>query len=58
MTTIAVPSKLPQLHAYVDPELKEEVEKLAKRRRRTVSSLIAYLLQLEVEKAKKEGEIQ
>jgi len=58
MTVANVPSKLPQLHAYVDPELKQDVVKLAKRRCRTVSSLIAYLLQMEVEKAKDEGELK
>jgi hypothetical protein len=57
MNTAEVPSKLPQLHAYVDSQLKKDIERLAKRRRRTVSSLLAYLAQLEVEKAKETGEL-
>ncbi|MFM6207889.1 DUF6364 family protein [Planktothrix sp.] len=58
MTTITVPSNKPKLQVYLDDQLLEEGKRLADKRQRSLSSLIRRLLQLEVEKAKKEGEIQ
>ncbi|MBD2485660.1 hypothetical protein [Planktothrix sp. FACHB-1365] len=58
MTVQTVPSKLPRVNVYIDPDLKEKGEKLAKKRFRSLSNLLAWLLIQEVEKAEKDGEIE
>ncbi|MFM6395580.1 DUF6364 family protein [Planktothrix sp.] len=58
MTATTVPSNKPKLQVYLDDQLLEEGKRLADKRQRSLSSLIRRLLQLEIEKAKKEGEIQ
>ena len=57
MTSQTVPSKLPRVNVYIDPNLKERGEKLAKKRFRSLSNLLAWLLIQEVEKAEKNGEL-
>ncbi len=47
-----VASKLPRMIVYIEPELKAAAEKLAKKQRRSVSSLVCLLL----EQAVREGE--
>lgn len=53
----SVTSKLPRVVVYLEPQLKADAEKLAKRRRRSVSNLITVLLQEEVEEARRQGEL-
>ncbi|MGE5660241.1 MAG: ribbon-helix-helix domain-containing protein [Actinomycetota bacterium] len=43
--TVAVPSQLPRIQVYLEPELKERAEKLAKKQRRSLSALICVLLE-------------
>ncbi len=45
-------SKLPRIIVYIEPELKSRVERLARRRKRSLSNLINFLL----EKAVNESE--
>lgn len=42
-------SDLPRVVVYIEPELLEKVKKMAKKERRSVSSLIVYLLENEVQ---------
>lgn len=54
----SVPSNLPRLTLYFDPpELKEELERLAKAESRTMSGQIMALIKEAVKKAKEEGRI-
>lgn len=43
--TATVPSSLPRIQVYLEPELKERAEKLAKKQRRSLSALICILLE-------------
>ncbi|NEQ51016.1 MAG: hypothetical protein F6K11_12930 [Leptolyngbya sp. SIO3F4] len=45
-----------KVSAYLEPDLKEDAEALAKARRMSLSTLIAVLLDREVKEAKKQGE--
>ncbi len=45
VTTDLVASKLPRVVVYMEPELKAAGEKLAKKQRRSLSSLICVLLE-------------
>lgn len=56
--TTALPTDKPKVQVYLDEEMKIDGEKLAKRRQRSLSSLIRYLLQEEIERAKANGEIE
>jgi len=58
MTAQTLPSKLPRVNVYIDPSLKEKGEKLAKKRFRSLSNLLAWLLIQEVERAEKDGELE
>ncbi|HAN72891.1 MAG TPA: hypothetical protein DDZ60_10830 [Planktothrix sp. UBA10369] len=58
MIAQTVPSKLPRVNVYIDPNLKDKGEKLAKKRFRSLSNLLAWLLIQEVERAEKDGEIE
>ena len=57
MNSQTVPSKLPRVNVYIEEELKRKGEKLAKKRLRSLSNLLVWLLQQEVESAEKTGEI-
>lgn len=46
-----------RISAYVSDALKEKAEALARREGRSLSSLLAYLLQEAVDQAEKEGRI-
>jgi len=46
-----------KVFAYVEPELKEKLERLAERRNRSVSNLLETLIREEIEQAEKEKEI-
>lgn len=50
---ILVASKLPRMIVYIEPELKEAAEALAKKQRRSVSSLVCLLLEEAVQKSAK-----
>lgn len=52
MTRTAVASKLPRMIVYIEPELKTKAEELAKKQRRSLSSLVCVLLE---EALQKEG---
>ncbi|WP_322744822.1 ribbon-helix-helix domain-containing protein [[Phormidium] sp. LEGE 05292] len=51
-----VPSKLPKVTFYLPEQLRRDLEKLAKIRRRSMSNLIVVLLENEVKQAKDSGE--
>lgn len=46
-----------KVFAYVEPELKEKLERLAERRNRSVSNLLETLIREEIEQAEKTKEI-
>lgn len=46
-------SKLPRIIVYIEPVLKERVERLAHRRKRSLSNLINVLLEKAVNEAEK-----
>lgn len=47
-----------KVFAYIDPDLKKQLEDLAEKRNRSVSNLIETLVMEEVERAKSNGELQ
>ncbi|KKD35749.1 hypothetical protein [Limnoraphis robusta] len=57
MNSQTVPSKLPRVNVYIEEGLKRKGEKLAKKRLRSLSNLLVWLLQQEIESAEKTGEI-
>ena len=56
--TALVPSNKPKLQVYLDENLLKEGKRLAEKRQRSLSSLVRRLLQLEIEKALKNGELK
>jgi hypothetical protein len=52
-----VGTKLPRVGAYISPQLKANLEKLAKKEQRTLSNFIAVVLQRVIDEAKQKGEI-
>lgn len=61
-TAGSVASNLPRINVYIEPELKEAAENLAKKQRRSLSALVCILLEeaitKEVEKTFAETETQ
>lgn len=55
MTSVTTDKK--RVSLYVDEEVKEKLERLAKARKRSLSNLIEVSMTEIVEKAEKEGEI-
>lgn len=53
----SVPTRLPRVVFYLSEDLKQDLEKLANARRRSVSNLLLVLAEEAVKKAKAEGEI-
>jgi hypothetical protein len=53
-----VGTKLPRVGAYISPQLKTDLEKLAKKEQRTLSNFIAVALQRVIDEAKQKGEIE
>lgn len=51
-----VPSKLPKLAFHLPEQLRDDIEKLAKIRRRSVSNLVLVAMEKEVKQAKETGE--
>lgn len=58
LNTTRVATKLPRVVFHVPEELKERLEQLANKRRRSVSNLVRTLVEEAIEKAEKKGEIQ
>lgn len=56
--TTAVPSKLPKVVVYLPPELKADLEALAKKELRPVSNMVAALIQEAIDQAKKQGKLK
>lgn len=50
------PAQTPKIIAYMEPELKAAAEKLAKKQRRSVSSLVCLLLEEAVKQEQQEAE--
>ena len=53
----SVGTKLPRVGAYISPQLKTDLERLAKKEQRTLSNFIAVALQRVIDEAKQKGEI-
>ena len=53
-----VPTNKAKVFAYIEPELKEQLERLAERRNRSISNLLETLIREEVEQAKDNGELK
>jgi predicted DNA-binding protein len=53
-----VATKLPRVVFHIPEELKERLEQLANKRRRSVSNLVRTLVEEAIEKAEKRGELQ
>jgi hypothetical protein len=52
-----LPSKLPRVAVYLDPEIKKDLETLAKLDKRSVSNLIYAWVTDNIEAAKREGKL-
>jgi predicted transcriptional regulator len=53
--TVATDKK--KLSFYLEEELRKDVERLARKRSRSISNLVEVLLRREVERAKESGEL-
>lgn len=51
------PSKLPKVIVYLDFGVKEDLERLANKEKRSLSNMVAVIVQEAIEKAKAEGKI-
>lgn len=49
-TAGSVASNLPRINVYIEPELKEAAENLAKKQRRSLSALVCVLLEEAIKK--------
>ena len=49
-TAGSVASNLPRINVYIEPELKEAAENLAKKQRRSLSALVCILLEEAIKK--------
>ncbi len=56
-TTNVMPTKLPKVSVYIEPELKRELEILATVERRSVSQMALYLIEQGIKQAKEQGKI-
>lgn len=52
-----VPTNKAKVFAYIEPELKEKLERLAERRNRSISNLLETLIREEIEQAEEKGEL-
>lgn len=53
----AVTGDKPKVVVYIEPELKKATEELAKKQRRSVSSLVCILLERAIKEARESGEL-
>jgi uncharacterized protein (DUF1778 family) len=58
MTAAAMPTKRPRMNLVVPEDLKQDLERLAKLERRSVSNLIVYAAQRLVDEAIAEGKLE
>lgn len=56
MNTFVATSKA-KLFAYLDPELKDDLERLADARNRSLSNLVETLVREEIDRARQSGEL-
>lgn len=54
--TLATDKK--KISSYLDPDLKESADRLAKNRGMSLSTLVAFLLSKEVREARQSGELE
>lgn len=52
-----LPAKLPKVIVYLDPSLKSDLERLADKEKRSLSNMVAVMIQEAIDKAKSEGKI-
>ena len=57
LTVKPLPSKLPRVAVYLDPDVKKDLETLAKLDKRSVSNLIYAWVIDNIEAAKREGKL-
>lgn len=57
-TTSSMPSDKPRVTIYLDDELKDDLEKLARAKDRPVSNFVLVLIKEAIAKAKADGVIQ
>jgi predicted DNA-binding protein len=58
MTATVISEAKKRMSIYLTPSLKEDLEKLAASKSRTISNMVEVLVRDAVEKAKKQGEIE
>ena len=54
---VQVPARIPRIAVYLQPEIKEQLERLAMLERRSLSQLAAIIIEEAVKKAEEEGKI-
>ena len=54
---VQVPARIPRIAVYLQPEIKEQLERLAMLERRSLSQLAALIIEEAVKKAEEEGKI-
>lgn len=52
-----LPARIPRVSAYISPELKQELERLAYIERRSLSQMVAVLIERGIDKAKQDGSL-
>jgi len=57
LTIVGGPTKLSRVAFYLDSELKEKLEELARKKRRTLSNLMAVIAEEAIKDAQSKGEI-
>ncbi|MDZ4873960.1 MAG: hypothetical protein CLLPBCKN_003356 [Chroococcidiopsis cubana SAG 39.79] len=55
---MGTPEGKKQISVYLQPDIKDELARLAKVRKRSVNSLVEILIEQELQQAKKGGEFQ
>lgn len=53
----AVATSLPRITVYIDPELKQKLERLATVERRSISQMVVVLVEDGIKKAESEGKL-
>lgn len=56
--TASVPTDKAKVFAYIDPELKKKLERLADKRNRSISNMVETMIREEVEEAEQKGELK
>lgn len=58
MNSLQVTTDKTRISVYLEPSLKEDLERLAKLRKRSMSNLIEVLCESEIDRAKESGEMK